>query len=112
MSALKEMCFNEWFDVFKPLVNPNSDGSGLCIDGFGYMYETYGQDLEEVLKVVEKFGIKLKEQHIWTLIESDDGLFIVDGYHLVNRQGYFITLDPVPTGSSYEIPYDEEDTKT
>ena len=99
MPALISMCFDKWFENFKPLVNPNSDGSGLCIDEYCYMYETYGHDLEKVLKVVNS---STEETHIWTLIEGDDG------YHLVNRQGYFITLNPVPTGSSYEVAYDDE----
>lgn len=103
MSALIRLSEQLWFDTFRPVINLSSDGSGLNIDGDGYMFETNGKDLEKVLHTINS----KKDCHVWTLIEGDDGLFIVDGYHLVNRQGYFITLDPVPEGSSYEIPYDD-----
>jgi hypothetical protein len=35
---------------------------------------------------------------VWTYVDGDDGTYVTNGYHLVNRIGYFIT----------EVPYDDK----
>jgi hypothetical protein len=41
---------------------------------------------------------------VWTLVEDDDGdAVIVEGYHLVNRLGYFITAKPAKAGYQYVV---------
>jgi hypothetical protein len=53
-------------------------------------FETFGEDIEYVLKHREKHGDKC----IWTEVDGDDGdIWIVNGYHLVNRICYFITKE-------------------
>jgi hypothetical protein len=50
------------------------------------MLETYGSDLEKVLKIA-----KVNPKRVWTVCDSDDGLVIFAGYHLTNRVFYIIT---------------------
>ena len=53
----------------------------------GDMFETFDEELDFV-----RFS---DPSRICTLIEGDDGdLYIVSGYHLVNRLGYFILEEP------------------
>jgi len=52
---------------------------------------------------------------IWTLVDGDDGnLYIVSGYHLVNRINYFVTEVPYE-GNGMDVPYyifdEEEETE-
>jgi hypothetical protein len=55
------------------------------------MFETYGDELE--------FIKNQKEFHIWTYGDGDDGgTYIWNGYHVVNRIGYFLT----------EVPFDDK----
>lgn len=50
----------------------------------GYMYETFGKELDYILTV--------DKENIWTIVDGDnDDLVIIPGYHLVNRFGYIIT---------------------
>lgn len=54
----------------------------------GFLFETYGQELEYVLSQIEN-GTVL------TLIDcGDEERSITQGYHLVNRLGYFILEEP------------------
>lgn len=50
--------------------------------------ETYGQDLEEVMKIK-----KTSPKRLWTILdsESSNDLIIVAGYHLINRVMYYVT---------------------
>ena len=53
----------------------------------GNMFETFDEELDFV-RSIDPF-------RICTLVEGDDGdLYIVSGYHLVNRLGYFILEEP------------------
>jgi hypothetical protein len=89
-----EQELDAWDAKYKPIKN-HFDGSDK--------FETCGEELDFVLAQDPKC--------IWTLVDGDDGnLYIVDGYHLVNRVNYFITEKPFE-GSFLEVPYyifDEE----
>ena len=84
-----------WDAKYKPVTN-HFDGTDK--------FETYGEELD--------FVRAQDPRCIWTLVDGDDGnLYIVDGYHLVNRINYFITEVPFE-GNFLEVPYyiyDEED---
>jgi len=54
----------------------------MCSFG-GCMYETYGEDVEYLKTIPNK--------RIWTIIDEGDEMFIIAGYHIVNRIGYFVT---------------------
>jgi hypothetical protein len=76
--------WHKWAEKFKPTPNHilNQDGE--------HMYETYGEEVEHVIKTDSKY--------IWTLIQGDMSDLIVAGYHYVNRLGYYIT----------EVPWEDE----
>lgn len=90
-----EQELDTWEAKYKPVTN-HFDGTDK--------FETYGEELD--------FVRAQDPRCIWTLVDGDDGnLYIVDGYHLVNRINYFITEVPFE-GEFLEVPYyiyDEED---
>jgi hypothetical protein len=90
-----EQELDAWEAKYKPITN-HFDGTDK--------FETYGEELD--------FVRAQDPRCIWTLVDGDDGnLYIVDGYHLVNRINYFITEVPFE-GNFLEVPYyiyDEED---
>jgi hypothetical protein len=117
MNDFVELAEEEWFDAFKPLPN-HIDKNAAFNDGEkGYLFETYGAELEFV-KVQDP-------NRIWTYAEGDDGgTYISSGWQIVNRLGYFISTVPfddnkdyqiqIGSGDSYECPncneiWEEED---
>ena len=46
-------------------------------------FETFGKDLEYVLSK--------NYENIWTAVDCDSGMFLVAGYHLVNRVYYVVS---------------------
>lgn len=77
----------DWVEKYKPI-----RGSVVFDDE---RFETYGEDME-------KIKAQLKEDHtkVWTEIEGsdDNDLYVVPGYHHVNRMHHFIT----------EVPWEDE----
>ena len=97
------MTDTEWETQFKPIKNHlDSNASWQDEAGIGIMFETYGKELEFVRE-------KCKEnpQCIWTLMDSeeDDDCVIVEGFHFVNRLGYFITEIPFDKDTNYVVKY-------
>jgi hypothetical protein len=81
------MNYETWIETYKPVTNSMVDGAPYN----GFMFETYGEELEQ---------IKLQpENHIWTLRDGDGATTITCGYGVVNRLGYFITAKPWVSGS-------------
>ena len=104
----------EFYKKYKPIKNHLDDNASW--DGF--LFETFGEELQYC------FELAKKENRVWTIIEcdevvsedvtddfeyddvydeDDDGyvppcLYIVSGFHYVNRQGFLIT----------EVPYEFE----
>ena len=81
--------YDEWFDKYQPILNEIAGDEQ-------YQFETYGDELHYVLQQDDK--------HIWTEMDGDNGVYIVSGYHLVNRIQYYITEVPYDPEYSYEIP--------
>lgn len=78
--------FDQWVEQYRPITNPTGD-SGFFVDDKCLMFETYGDDLA----VVEK-ARRENPDKVWTVVEGDDNeLYLGNGYHYVNRIGYFIT---------------------
>ena len=50
------------------------------------MLETYGDDIKLVLKINKKTPLR-----VWTMVDGDNGMYLIQGYHLVNRIYYVIT---------------------
>lgn len=70
----------EWMEHYKPIenhLNPSSSFNGT-------MFETFGAELNFILD-------HSKDKTVWTLIDGEEGQYIVAGIHHVNRLGYFIT---------------------
>lgn len=78
--------YDEWFEKFQPKVDE---------EGVMRNYETYGDDWETVSKT--------DYHYVWTLVDGDDGTYIVEGRAFVNRIHYFITEEPWADGEYYEI---------
>jgi hypothetical protein len=51
-----------------------------------YSFETYGDELDYVTQQ--------DEHHIWTEMDGDNGVYLVNGFHYVNRIQYYITNKP------------------
>jgi hypothetical protein len=80
---------------------PNHVTANAAFDGA--MFETYGADLDHVLVFANAKSGAMRRR-VWTLVEDDDGdAVIVNGYHLVNRLGYFLTLKPAKAGCQYVV---------
>ena len=73
-----------WLETYKPIDNHLDDNASFQDEhGVGIMFETYG---------AEKEFVKSQEANkIWTYISDDDSTYIVAGWHLCDRIGYFVT---------------------
>lgn len=88
----QEQLVDAWETAFKPIENHISDDRGWN----GLMFETYGEDLQ--------FVVAQPQNKVWTWVDSDEGTVILNGYHLVNRIGYFVTEKAWST--NHEVPVD------
>ena len=77
MIKLTEDQFDEQFTIQENHISGN--------EAFGGMYETYGLELDYI------FNLAKKENRVWTIIEGDEGMYYVSGFHLVNRLGFIVT---------------------
>lgn len=77
-----ELAFENWLDKFKPIKNHINLESSFD----GEMFETYGDEY--------KFVTEQPHQNVWTWVDGDTGTWIVNGLHIVNRIGYFVTENP------------------
>lgn len=93
----KEMTMEEWESTYKPIYNHIDENASFQDDtGRGIMFETFGDEVEFV-----------KSQDpacIWTYGDGDDGgSYIWNGWHFVNRLGYFITKVPCVSNTEIQI---------
>ena len=100
-----------WEAKYQPIKNHFSEPQGEFADEFVEdKFETYGEELDYVLSIANT-----EPARVWTLVEGDDSnLYIVSGYHLVNRLNYFITKNPCELEYE-EAPYyifEEEEDET
>ena len=96
MPNLIQLTEDEWFEQFKPIPNHLDENASFNDGEHGYMFETYGDEVEFV---------KAQEPNrIWTYCDGDNGgTYISDGYHVVNRIGYFVTTVPYDDKQYYQI---------
>jgi hypothetical protein len=88
------MNFEEWLEKYQPVDNHlDNNASFQDENGNGIMFETFGEELQYVLSIANN-----EPNQVWTYVDGDDGTYVTNGYHLVNRIGYFITA----------VPYDDE----
>ena len=87
-----EIDFDEWCATYKPI--PNNIVEDSSFDGT--MFETYGAEYE--------FVKKADPAYIWMYGDGDDGgTYIWNGWHIVNRIGYFITEVPCPPDTTIQV---------
>ena len=103
MNDLIELTQEEWFDKFKPIPNHIDDNASFQTeDGIGYMFETYGEELD--------FVKSHQSNRIWTYCDNDfGGTSIFQGMRIVNRIGYFVTKVPFDANKDYQIQISSED---
>ena len=83
----KFMTYDYWVENFHPIYsNPDNDTM---------QWETYGDEVQYV--------IQQDDHNVWTEVDGDEGTYIVNGYHLVNRIHYYIT-EKSWEGDYIEIP--------
>lgn len=107
MTKFIELTEDTFAAIFKPVKNhlvefPSFDWG----DGFGTLFETYGDEHDYVTTQ--------NTQHVWTLCSGEQNDHIISGYHLVNRIGYFITENPFPEGVEIKVTLpnvDEDETE-
>jgi hypothetical protein len=78
---LSRLTQDEWEEKYLPIKNPNNDWGGDYSS-----FETYSPDVT--------FVSEQPDNTIWTEMDGEDGVYIVSGYHLVNRIQYYITQKP------------------
>ena len=76
------LTYNQWCEEYRPIANDLCQGAPYD----GLMFETYGAEVEHVRRQ--------DRECIWTLVQAEDELVILSGWHFVNRLGYFITERP------------------
>jgi hypothetical protein len=98
---LEMMSCDEWESKFVPIPNTyisNNDESCAHL-----LYETFGDEHSHVL---DTYNDPNTWRNVWTLIDGDDGTYIVSGYHFVNRIGYYITEKPADENTYYIVAVD------
>jgi hypothetical protein len=87
-----EIDFDEWCETYKPIKNHIDTKASFD----GEMFETYGDEVE--------FVKQQDPAYIWMYGDGDDGgSYIWNGWHFVNRIGYFITAVPCPPDTTMQI---------
>ena len=92
------MTMEEWEATYKPIYNHIDKNASFQDDsGQGIMFETYGEEYVFV-------NSQQDPACIWTYGDGDDGgSYIWNGYHYINRLGYFITEIPCPADVEIQI---------
>jgi hypothetical protein len=93
MATMQHRTWEKRFKPIKNMIDANASGDGT-------MFETYGKE-EEYVRHVNS----LAPATVWTLVDCDGGLRITNGYHFVNRIGYFITEVECPPDAQHDIKY-------
>jgi len=102
MNDFIEITEEEWFDKFKPIPNHIDDNASFSDGDNGYMFETYGEELD--------FVKSQEPNRIWTYCDGDDrGTYIFEGMRIVNRIGYFVTTVPFDANKAYQIQISNDD---
>jgi hypothetical protein len=99
---LTEDEFDDRYPLVRNHLNPHA--GWVLGDGPGCLFETYGKELE--------FVISQDPDTIWTFVDGDDGdMYVINGFHFVNRVGYLISTVPLASDVTVEvhIPMDHQE---
>jgi hypothetical protein len=79
-----KLTMDNWLETYKPINNHLDDNASFQDEhGVGIMFETYG---------AEKEFVKSQEANkIWTYVSDDEDTYIIAGWHVFDRIGYFVT---------------------
>lgn len=77
---------DDFIERYRPMRNVLDKNASFDFGEGGCLYETYGPELDHVRAQLP--------EHIWTIIDGEENLVIVSGYHLVNRIGYILAANP------------------
>ena len=86
--------YENWLVKYHPIQNHLDTNAPFD----GCMFETFGKEVE--------FVRAQPTAKIWTLLECDGKTFICEGFHFVNRIGYFITEVSYPSNRLFCIKAD------
>jgi hypothetical protein len=84
------LTWKEWQEQFKPIKNHFSS------DPDEIMFETYGEEVEFVID-------NTPSRKVWTYGDGDYCSYVSNGYHYVNRIGYYVCEVPYDEDTDYEI---------
>lgn len=87
MPELLRLTWEEWVEEYKPYTDEFGDPR---------MFDPFS-DKDSIASHPDNL--------IWTYLEGDTGTLITEGYHYVNRLGYYLTEKPSLPNTSYEIDY-------
>jgi hypothetical protein len=82
---------DEWEQTYQPVrnhLNPDEDWNG-------WYFETYGEE--------EEWVAEQPNENVWTILETEDGLVIVNGWFRVNRFGYIVCENPWTPGEYWQV---------
>jgi hypothetical protein len=77
----------QWEKIYKPITN--------LITNEGLSFETYGEELDYVASH--------DTRNVWTEMDGDNGVYIVNGFHYVNRIQYYVTEEAWNEGDDITI---------
>lgn len=87
--------YEQWIEQYRPIKNHLGNGN----DAYdGCLFETCGDELDWVKAQ--------PENTVWTLLDVDGAMVIGNGFHYVNRMGYFVTEVPFE-GEFLDIDLDD-----
>jgi hypothetical protein len=87
----RRMRWFTWQRDFRPIMN-GIDGSR---GDDGTMFETFGPEVD--------FVRSQPPENVWTLLDCDGKLIVADGYHFVNRLGYYVTEVACPREQQIDV---------
>jgi len=89
------MAHDDWLEAYRPVSNALAKSAPFD----GLMFETFGPELAHVRDI--------PADRVWTLVGGDDDtLYVLSGFHFVNRLGYFIAEQPRQAHVDIEVPVD------
>lgn len=91
-----KMSYDDFLEQFRPVVNHIDSAASYN----GFLFETFGAELAYVSEA--------KQEHVWTVLDSDGITAVTNGMHFVNALGYFITEVPAQPNTYYDIEEDED----
>lgn len=90
------MTEDEFLSLYHPEPNHLNPDASFDFGSGGTLYEAYGEELDYIRK--------LPAGRIWTIVDGDDGrLWLLSGWHIVNRVGYLVTAESRARDADIEV---------